>query len=134
ILLLKLMREHDPDFKIIANFLLHRIEPLKPYIMAVNPFENHKDSKSSVLGLKETLKHLKEGKPLGIFPAGEVSNFEEDDKIVDKLLEEGALKLIKKAEVSVVPIYFHATYSQLFYLLSKINPTLQSANLPSELL
>lgn len=134
ILLLKLMREHDPDFKIIANFLLHRIEPLKPYIMAVNPFENHKDSKSSVLGLKETLKHLKEGNPLGIFPAGEVSNFEEDDKIVDKPWEEGALKLIKKAEVPVVPIYFHAKNSQLFYLLSKINPTLQTAKLPSELL
>src|SRR5690554_4283860 len=134
ILLLKLMREHDPDFKIIANFLLHRIEPLKPFIMPVNPFENHKDSKSSVLGLKETLKHLKEGKPLGIFPAGEVSNFEEDDKIVDKPWEEGALKLIKKAEVPVVPIYFHAKNSQLFYLLSKINPTLQTAKLPSELL
>ncbi|HTO36524.1 MAG TPA: hypothetical protein VLZ72_09805, partial [Flavobacterium sp.] len=33
ILLLKLMLEREPDFKIIANFLLHRIEPLKPYIM-----------------------------------------------------------------------------------------------------
>src|SRR5690606_13309301 len=134
ILLLKLMREHDPDFKIIANFLLHRIEPLKPYIMAVNPFENHKDSKSSVLGLKETLKHLKEGKPLGIFPAGEVSNFEEDDKIVDKPWEEGALKLIKKAQVPVIPIYIHAKTRTLFYMLSKISPTLQTAKLPSELL
>jgi hypothetical protein len=42
------------QFKIIANFLLHRIEPQK-YIMPVNPFENHKDSKSSVIGIKETL-------------------------------------------------------------------------------
>ncbi len=134
ILLLKLMREHDPEFKIIANFLLHRIEPLKPFIMPVNPFENHKDSKSSILGIKETLQHLKEGKPLGVFPAGEVSNFEEDDKIVDKPWEEGALKLIKKAEVPVVPIYFHAKNSRLFYALSKINPTLQTAKLPSELL
>ena len=30
ILLLKLMLEQREDFKIIANFLLHRIEPLKP--------------------------------------------------------------------------------------------------------
>jgi putative hemolysin len=44
--LLKLMLEREPNFKIIANFLLHRIEPLKKYIMPVNPFENHKDSKS----------------------------------------------------------------------------------------
>lgn len=134
ILLLKLMRERDPDFKIIANFLLHRIEPLKPFIMPVNPFENHKDSQSSVLGIKETLRHLSEGKPLGIFPAGEVSNFEEDDKIVDKPWEEGALKLIRRAEVPVVPIYFHAKNSKLFYMLSKISPTLQTAKLPSELL
>jgi len=37
ILLLKLMIEQRQDFKIIANFLLHRIEPLKPYIMPANP-------------------------------------------------------------------------------------------------
>ena len=41
ILLLKLMLEKEPNFKIIANFLLHRIDPMKPYIMPVNPFENH---------------------------------------------------------------------------------------------
>lgn len=134
ILLLKLMLEHDPDFKIIANFLLHRIEPLKPYIMPVNPFENNKDVKSSVIGLKDTLRHLSDGKPLGIFPAGEVSTYKDDKLIVDKPWEEGAIKLIKKANVPVVPIYFHATNSKLFYFLSQINPTLRTAKLPSELL
>ena len=48
ILLLKLMIEQRSDFKIIANFLLHRIEPLKPYIMPVNPFEDRKDAASSI--------------------------------------------------------------------------------------
>ncbi|MDR2222818.1 MAG: lysophospholipid acyltransferase family protein [Flavobacteriaceae bacterium] len=134
ILLLKLMMEHDPDFKIIANFLLHRIEPLKPYIMPVNPFENNKDAKSSVIGIKDTLRHLSDGKPLGIFPAGEVSTYKDDRLIVDKPWEEGAIKLIKKANVPVVPIYFHAQNSKLFYTLSKINPTLRTAKLPSELL
>lgn len=134
ILLLKLMLERDPDFKIIANFLLHRIEPLKPYILPVNPFENNKDVKSSVIGLKETLKHLNEGKSLGIFPAGEVSTYKNGAVIVDKPWEEGAIKLIKKANVPVVPIYFHAQNSKLFYFLSKINPTMRTAKLPSELL
>ena len=68
VLLLKLMLEREPNFKIIANFLLHRIEPLKKYIMPVNPFENHKDVKSSVVGIKETLRHLSDGKPLGNVP------------------------------------------------------------------
>lgn len=134
ILLLKLMLEREPNFKIIANFLLHRIEPMKPYIMPVNPFENHKDSKSSVIGIKETLRHLSDGKPLGIFPAGEVSTYKDGKLIVDKPWEEGALKIIKKANVPVVPIYFHAQNSKLFYSLSKINDTLRTAKLPSELL
>src|SRR5690606_31025245 len=55
ILLLKLLLEERPDYKIIANFLLHRIEPLKPYIMPVNPFEEHKNAKSSITGFKQSL-------------------------------------------------------------------------------
>nr|WP_315223534.1 lysophospholipid acyltransferase family protein [uncultured Flavobacterium sp.] len=134
ILLLKLMLEREPNFKIIANFLLHRIVPLKKYIMPVNPFENHKDAKSSVVGIKETLRHLSDGKPLGIFPAGEVSTYRDGKLVVDKPWEEGALKLIRKAKVPVVPIYFHAKNSRLFYWLSKIDDTLRTAKLPSELL
>jgi putative hemolysin len=134
ILLLKLMLEREPNFKIIANFLLHRIDPMKPYIMPVNPFENHKDAKSSVVGIKETLRHLRDGKPLGMFPAGEVSTYIDGKLVVDKVWEEGAIKVIRKAQVPVVPIYFHAKNSRLFYFLSKINPTLRTAKLPSELL
>lgn len=133
ILLLKLMLEREPNFKIIANFLLHRIEPLKQYIMPVNPFENHKDAKSSVIGIKETLRHLSDGKPLGMFPAGEVSSYKDGTLMVDKPWEEGAIKVIRKAQVPVIPIYFHAKNSRLFYVLSKISDTLRTAKLPSEL-
>ncbi|MFV8365686.1 GNAT family N-acyltransferase [Flavobacterium sp. XS1P27] len=132
VLLLKLMLEREPNFKIIANFLLHRIAPLKKYIMPVNPFENHKDAKSSVVGIKETLRHLSDGKPLGMFPAGEVSTYKDGKLMVDKPWEEGAIKVIRKAQVPVVPIYFHAKNSRLFYLLSKISSTFRTAKLPSE--
>ena len=134
ILLLKLMLEREPNFRIIANFLLHRIEPMKPYIMPVNPFEDHKDAKSSVIGIKETLRHLRDGKPLGMFPAGEVSTYKDGKIMVDKPWEEGAIKVIRKAQVPVVPIYFHAKNSRFFYFLSKISDTLRTAKLPSELL
>lgn len=133
VLLLKLLLSQHTDYKIIANFLLHRIAPLKPYIMPVNPFENHKDAQSSILGFKNALKHLKEGHPLGVFPAGEVSTYREGKLLVDKPWEEAALKLIRKAEVPVVPIYFHARNSRLFYQLSKINDVFRTAKLPSEL-
>ena len=134
ILLLKLIIEQRSDFKIIANFLLHRIEPLIPYIMPVNPFENRKDVKSSVTGFKNALLHLKAGHPLGIFPAGEVSTYRDGKLLVDKPWEIAAMKLAKKAQVPIVPIYFHAKNSPLFYRLSKISDTLRTAKLPSELL
>lgn len=134
ILLLKLLLQERSDFKIIANFLLHRIEPLKPYVMPVNPFEIHKGAKSSVAGIKNALMHLKNGNPLGIFPAGEVSTYRDGKLMVDKPWEEGAVRLIKKAQVPVIPIYFHAKNSRMFYVLSKISDTFRTAKLPSELL
>lgn len=134
ILLLKLLLQIRPDFKIIANFLLHRIEPLKPYVMPVNPFEDRKDVKSSVTGFKNAIGHLRDGHALGIFPAGEVSTYKDDKLMVDKPWEVAAMKLIQKAEVPVVPIYFHAKNSKLFYRLAKMSDTLRTAKLPSELL
>ncbi len=134
VLLLKLLLERRPDYKIIGNFLLHKIEPLKPYVMPVNPFEDRKDAQSSVVGIKNALVHLKEGYPLGIFPAGEVSTYRDGKLIVDKPWEEGAIKLIHRAKVPIIPIYFHAKNSRLFYLLSKISGTFRTAKLPSEVL
>ncbi len=132
VLLLKLILQHRADYKIIANFLLHRIKPMAPYILPVNPFENHKDAKSSIAGFKSAMGHLRDGHPLGIFPAGEVSTDKVDKLIVDKPWEEAALKLIRKAEVPVVPIYFHAKNSAIFYRLSKISDIFRTAKLPSE--
>ncbi|NND87814.1 MAG: lysophospholipid acyltransferase family protein [Flavobacteriaceae bacterium] len=134
ILLLKIILERRPDFQVIANFLLHRILPLKPYVMPVNPFETHKDAKSSMQGIKSALLHLQEGHPLGIFPAGEVSTTKDGKSIVDRPWEESAMKLIKKAKVPVVPVYFHGRNSKLFYRLAGLSDTLRTAKLPSELL
>ena len=134
VLLLKLLIEKRADYKIVANFLLQRVAPLKPYVMPVNPFETRKDAKSSIAGVKSALLHLREGKPLGIFPAGEVSTHKDGKLNVDKPWEEGAIKLIKKANVPVIPIYFHAKNSRLFYFLSKFSDTLRTAKLPSEVI
>jgi len=133
ILMQTLIKQRD-DFKIIANFLLHRLEPLKPYIMPVNPFENRKEVKSSMVGIKESIQHLRKGHPLGIFPAGEVSTHKEDKTIVDRPWLQEAMKLIQKSQVPVVPIYFHAKNSSSFYRLAKLNDSLRTAKLPGEML
>ncbi len=133
ILLLKLLIEKRPDYKTLSTFLINRIEPLRPYMLQVNPFEDKKEVYSSMAGVKSSILHLREGHPLGIFPAGEVSTYKDGKLIVDKPWEDGAIKLIKKAKVPVIPIYFHARNSRFFYFLAKLNPMLRTAKLPSEL-
>jgi len=133
-LLMKILLAQRKDYRVIANFLLHRLEPLKPFIMPVNPFEDHKEAKSSLAGIKEAISHLKQGYPLGIFPAGEVSTYKAERSIVDRPWEPGAIKLIQKAKVPVIPIYFHARNSMFFYRLAGISDILRTAKLPSEML
>jgi putative hemolysin len=134
LLLVKLIYERRPDLKVMANFLLQRIEPIRDVILPVNPFETHKRVRSSFTGLKEGFLHLREGHCLGVFPAGEVSTYQQDSNvIVDREWNESALKFIMKAEVPVVPIYFHGTNSRWFHILGKIHPLLRTAKLPSEL-
>lgn len=103
IVLLKIMLAHRPDYKVMANFLLQRFEPLAQYIFPVNPFENHKEAKSSIAGFKKAMAHIKSGYPMGIFPAGEVSTRKEGKLVVDKPWEKTAIKLIRKAEVPWYP-------------------------------
>lgn len=134
LLLLKILLEQRPDFKITGNFLLHRIQPLIPYVIPVNPFENRKDAVKGLSGFKNSLKHIQEEHPLGFFPAGEVSTYKEDNNIVDKPWSPSAMKLIQKAKVPVLPIYFHAKNSRFFYRLAQISDTLRTAKLPSELI
>jgi putative hemolysin len=123
------------DIKAIGNFLFHKIGPLKQYIFPVNPFETLKDEKSSLNALKDALRHLEEGKPLLIFPAGEVSTYyPESSGISDRKWMKQAIKFIKKAKVPVVPVFFHGSNSLAFHALGFIHPLLRTAKIPSELL
>lgn len=133
-LLFKIIYEKRRDFKIMANFLLQNIEPLRNIIIPVNTFETSKDTKSSFSGIKEAINHIREGHCIGIFPTGEESGHYEVSKVIlDKEWQDSALKFIKSAGVPVIPFYFHGTNNRWVYLLGKINPILRSANLPSEL-
>lgn len=134
IILIKLLSRIRPDYKVMANFLLKKIVPIKDYFLGVNPFESHK-SISSTAGIKEALRHLSDGKPLGLFPAGEVSAYQADsNNVEDKEWGTSVLKMIKKANVPVIPIYFKGSNSLLFHLLGLIHPMLRTVKLPSELL
>lgn len=134
IILMKILSEIRPDFKMMANFLLKKINPLKNIVIPVNPFETRKESFDSKKGIVEAFRFLKEGHCLAIFPAGEVSHYNSKTKeYQDREWTESGLKFIQKAKVPVIPMYFHAKNSKLFYKAYDIHPDLQTALLPSEM-
>jgi len=134
ILLIKLLSLARGDHKVIANFLLKKIEPISDFFLAVNPFENMPEAGSSIAGLKTAIDHIHNGGVLSLFPAGEVSTNYASAMITDREWLVSALRFIKKNHVPIVPIYFHGTNSRIFHLLGRIHPALRTAKLPSELI
>lgn len=134
IILLNVLTKIRPDFKITGNFLLTKIKPIAPFVIAVNPFEDRKDIKRNMGGTQLSIEHITNGGGLGFFPAGEVSTLKENGIYVDRPWSKGAMKIIMNSGVPVIPVYFHTKNSRWFYLLSKISGVLRTAKLPSELL
>jgi putative hemolysin len=133
--LIKAIAAIRPDFKVMANFLLQSVEPIKNHFLSVNPFEEMKGAYNNIGGLKAALQHIEAGLPLGIFPAGEVSTFQGDLKtIADRKWQNSAIKIVKKSKVPVVPLYFDGANSRIFHLLGLIHPGLRTLALPSEML
>lgn len=135
VILTKIMNDVRPDFKIITNFLLTRIKPLSKWYIPVNPFEDAKSIRSSLIGLREAITYVKEGHALCIFPAGEVSSFQKEiGSITDRAWQPTIMKLIKSAGVPVVPVYFEGKNSKTFYTLGMVHPMLRTLRLPAEFL
>jgi putative hemolysin len=134
LLLIKLIASIRPDYKVLPNFLLQRMEPVSNNIFPFNPFTGLSASSAGRGRVKDVFDHLKAGRPVGVFPAGEVSCFNQDiQAVTDPQWQFPVLKMIKQAGVPVLPIYFKGKNSRFFHLLGRIHPKLQTLKLPSEL-
>ena len=134
IMLIHLLQEVRPDFKLMANFILERVTRLKKWFIGVNPFDDNLTSKSSIGGFRQVLHHLENDGLFAVFPAGEVASKLKKQVPIDPTWNAATMRLIQRAKVPVVPVYFHARNSPLFYRLAKIHPLLRTARLPAELL
>ncbi len=133
-LLIKMISSRRPDYKVVPNFLLKRIEPLKKYIFSENPFEDRQKKMPAKQTATDILQHLQNSSPVGFFPAGEVSGYDQaTNKITDRKWQYQILRIIRTSRVPVIPIYFQGSNSRLFHFLGRIHPRLQTVKLPSEL-
>ena len=124
-----------PDFKVMVNGFLRRIEPMRECFICVTPNgDEHKPpTQDSIKGVKDAMSHVRAGNPLGIFPSGAVSDFSiRDARIRDREWQEPVLKVIKKLEVPVVPVHFLDMNSWFYYSLGLLDWRVRLLRLPAE--
>ncbi len=124
-----------PEYKVMVNMILNQLSAMRPNFIAVDQSasDDPEKRKVSVAGVREALKLLKSGSPVGFFPAGAIGKTDKDGIIVDRPWQHVVLQIIQKAKVPVIPIYFHGTNSRIFNYLGHHSIPLRTAMLAREL-
>lgn len=135
VMLVDVFGRKRPDFKVIVNKFLGRIETLKDNFICVTPTgtERTAPTKDSIQGIKDAIAHIRAGHPLGIFPSGAVSDLSLRDRCIrDREWQEPVIRLIKKLNVPIVPVHFLDRNSDFYYMLGLIDWRVRLLRLPSE--
>ncbi len=134
ILLIKILSQVRTDIKIVSNQLLQKIDPISDFFLEDNPFPKKPNKRASANGQEKASEHLGIGGILCLFPAGDVSQFDDFMVLSDKQWQFTVMKFIKQQKVPVIPVHFQGNNSRLFYLLASINSSLSQMKLPTEIL
>jgi putative hemolysin len=135
LILTRILAEVRPDIRVVANYMLGKLKIISNYWLEVNPFENNRQAFNSTKSLRACFKAIEEGHPLLIFPAGEVSTWQQGfRRCEDRSWNQPIMKFIQKAKVPVLPVYIHGANSKRFHLAGKIHPSLRTVCLPNEYL
>ena len=123
-----------PDVRMVGNALLERVEPLKPYLIGVVPFDGaHRKPLASGRGLLEAKKWVDEGGALILFPAGEVSSWSfRPWGVHDRPWPRASQRFLHEVGVPVVPVDVRASLSWYFYALGLLGPWVRTLLLPIE--
>jgi putative hemolysin len=134
IILIDLFASRRDDFCVMVNGFLTKIGAMKDQFISVVPRTDPEagPNRANVNGVRVTLGHLKDGHPAGFFPAGAMSFINRKKQIRDLPWTHSVIRLIRKANVPVYPVYFDCRNSRFFYWLGKINWKLRILRVPSE--
>ena len=121
ITLIYLISSRRPKFKVMVNMILNKISAMRPNFIAVDALQSNDPKKRqvSVNGIRQAIRQIKSGEPLGFFPA-------------DREWQPTVLQLIQKAKVPVIPIYFHGSNSWWSNFLGIVCWPARSLRLPAE--
>ncbi len=130
-----LLQRIRPDTKILGNYLLNHIEPIRDSIIPVDPFGRKSSVSANAKTFRDCLRWLKAGNCLVTFPAGEVSHYRHRQRrIIDPPWSAHVAAMARLSGAQVLPIYLPGRNSLLFNFMGLIHPRLRTAMLARELI
>jgi len=124
IMLIDIFAAIRPDYRLMVNKLLSYISAMQDNFISVVPHTGDtKDSnQNNINGIRQSFVQLKKGHPMGFFPAGAMSFYNRKCKQVRDLpWTHSVIRLIQKAQVPVIPVYFDCLNSRFFYRLGRFS-------------
>lgn len=129
IILIDLFASIRPDFRVMVNEILAHISAMEDNFISVIPKtdDTQTGNNKNVNGIRLSFEQLKAGHPMGFFPAGAMSFYnKKQKKVCDLPWTHSIIRLIRKSNVPVFPVYFDCLNSPSFYRLGKISWKLRS--------
>lgn len=135
IVLTYLISSRRPEYKVMVNMILNQISAMRPNFIAVDALQSADPKKKAVSmqGIREVIRNVRQGNPVGFFPAGAVSKWDRHLELTDREWQPTVIRLIEQLKVPVIPIFFHGTNSFLFNFLGVTCWQLRTLMLPREL-
>lgn len=121
-----------PDLKVMANQGLKLFPELSDYFIFTNPL-SERDPKNGP-SIRSSLRHVKNGGALLVFPAGRVSYYQADKQRISEHNWNRVIgRLVTATNASFLPLFVSGENSPLFYRLGRIYYRLRMLMLAREL-
>ena len=122
IILIDLIASRRPRYKVMVNMFLNYIWAMRPNFIAVDAMASDDPKKKAVsmAGIREVIKMVRRGDPVGFFPAGAVAKVNWRGRLQDRQWQPTIIQIIDKLKVPVVPIFFHGSQSWWFNFLGVV--------------
>jgi len=134
IILIDIFASIRKDYRVMVNEMLMRIGAMADNFISVQPKtgDHNQGNISNTGGVRTCIKCLREGHPLGFFPAGAMSFKDKNKEVKDRPWTHSVIRLIRKANVPVYPVYFGCKNTNFFYWLGKISWKIRTLRVPAE--
>ncbi|HEX4166010.1 MAG TPA: GNAT family N-acyltransferase [Bryobacteraceae bacterium] len=132
--LLSLLDRVRPDFRIMANSWLAKIQPLRERLIFVDSFADHAATHQNRRALRQSLEWLRSGGLLVVFPAGAVAHLNLAERAVaDPPWNAAAARLAMKTGCVTLPVFFEGANSPGFQMMGTLHSSLRTLSLGQEL-